>query len=354
MDVAQVCHRFFPTLGGIQVQVKWIGEYLRKRGFNVDVLTTDPTGKLPKEEMINGVRVLRFRSWAPNGTYYFSRELQKYLSENSSSYDVVHAHSYHDLPALYAAQAKKRNKFVFNPHYHGAGSGFFRNLLHVPYRYFGKKIFQKADKIICVSNFERGLVEKHFKINEKKLLVIPNGIDLKQFDDLSKQSKEGQAILSVSRLERYKGLESLIEVLPKLNDDVCLEIVGKGPLKKQLTNLVEKLNLNERVMFSQDLPRKTLLQKYVDADLFVLLSQHEAYSLSVAEALGAGTRCIVANASGLVEWVDNNSCHGIDLPVDLDLLAEKIQGNIGKQAEKSEIPSLDQTINALIEVYEEI
>lgn len=351
MNVAQVCHRFFPTLGGIQVQVKWISENLSARGFNVDVLATDPTGKLPKKEMINGVRVLRFRSWAPNGTCYFSRELQKYLSKNSNGYDVVHAHSYHDLPALYAAQAKKRNRLVVNPHYHGAGSGFFRNLLHVPYRYFGKKIFQKADKIICVSNYERGLVEKHFKIDERKLLVIPNGIDLKQFKGLIKRSKEGQVILSVGRLERYKGLDALIKALPKLNDDVSLEIVGKGPFKKQLIGLVKKLNLNERVSFFQDLPRQTLLQKYVDADLFVLLSQYEAYSISVAEALAAGTRCIVAKTSALTEWINGIDCHGVDLPVNLNLLAKKIQENIRKRAEKSTVPSLSQTIDALDNLY---
>jgi hypothetical protein len=52
-----------------------------RKGFDAEVLTTDPSGKLKKEDIINGVRVKRFRSFAPNDIYHFStgmlRELRK-------------------------------------------------------------------------------------------------------------------------------------------------------------------------------------------------------------------------------------------------------------------------------------
>jgi len=70
--------------------------------------------------------------------------------KNSESFDIVHAHSYHAFPALYAAQAKSKNKFIFTPHFHGRGHSLLRSLLHIPYKIFGKTIFPKADKIICV------------------------------------------------------------------------------------------------------------------------------------------------------------------------------------------------------------
>jgi len=72
------------------------------------------------------------------------------------------------------------------------------------------------------------------------------------------------------------------------------------------------------------LTRKELLRKYFDADVLVLLSQREAYSLVVAEALVAGTQCIVTNTSALSEWIDNETCFGVSFPVGLNELAKQI------------------------------
>lgn len=129
MRIAQVCPRYHPDTGGVETHTKEISERLAEKGFEIEVLTTDPYGELPKEEIINSVRVKRFRSWAPNENYHFSNELRKYLARNSDDHDIIHAHSYHDFPALHAAQAKNRNKLVFTPHYHGEGHTFFRNTL---------------------------------------------------------------------------------------------------------------------------------------------------------------------------------------------------------------------------------
>jgi len=58
--------------------------------------------------------------------------------------------------------------------------------------------------------------------------------------------------------------------------------------------------------------------------VFALLSTSEAYSLVVAEAIAAGTPCIVADMSALSEWVDNESCFGVYVPSNLDELAKLI------------------------------
>jgi glycosyltransferase involved in cell wall biosynthesis len=354
MKILQVCPRFFPYIGGIGEHVRNISEELARK-YDVSVFTTDPFGKLPKQEIINGVKVRRFKSWAPNEAYYFSRALKKYLMENSGDYDVVHAHGYHAFPALYAAQAKDRNKLFFTPHYHGGGHTLFRNLLHIPYKFLGKSIFRKADKIICVSNYEKSLIVNHFKIDEKKVAVIPNGINLEEFKGLEKKRKDYRVILYVGRLEKYKRVQYLIETLPKLDHGIILEIVGKGPYKESLVKLARKLSVENRVKFYQDLPRKELLQKYADADLLVLLSKFEAYSITIAEALTAGTPCIVANTSALTEWIDNENCFGIDYPIDLEELAELIKEKIGKHMAcvKSVKPqSWNQTVKSLINIYE--
>lgn len=351
MRVAQVCPRFFPNIGGVQTRVEEISKRLVKRGYEVEVLTTDPSGKLPKDDIINGVRVKRFKSWTPNQVYSFSGELKKYLLNNSNDYEIVHAHDYHNFPALYASQAKKKNKLVFTPHYHGKGNTFFRNMLHIPYKLAGKKIFERADRVICVSDYEKNLVMGKFNVKEKKIYVIPNGVSPEEFDCLKKR-RRNCIVLCVARLDKYKGIEYLIEALPRLDDDVCLEIVGKGPDKRNLLKRINKLGLANRVKFYWDLPRRELLQLYVDAGVFVLLSKYEAFGICVAEALCSKTPCIVAISSALREWVDNKTCFGIDYPIDADKLAKLISEVIGRHISEVKLHTWDDSVKELNKLYE--
>jgi glycosyltransferase involved in cell wall biosynthesis len=125
-------------------------------------------------------------------------------------------------------------------------------------------------------------------------------------------------------LNSFKGSQYLVEVLPKLAKNVILEIVGSGPLRPYLEKRARELKVHDRVKFYHNLSRRELLQKYADADVFVLLSKYEAYSIVVAEALAAGTPCIVANNSALSEWVDDETCFGVDSPVSINKLANMI------------------------------
>ena len=76
MKIIQVCPRFFPDIGGIETHVYEISKRLAKDSNNeVYVYTTDPTGKLPKKQIIDGIHVRRFKSFAPNEAYFFSLQL---------------------------------------------------------------------------------------------------------------------------------------------------------------------------------------------------------------------------------------------------------------------------------------
>jgi len=307
---------------------------------------------LPRQEIINGVRVKRFPSWAPSESYYFSPELRRHLVNCSRQYDVVHAHSYHALPALYAAQCKRTNKLFFSPHYHGGGHSFLRNLLHIPYKLLGKSIFRKAEKVICVSNYEKSLVLSRFKVDPHKVEVIPNGVDLGESAPPKKERGRCRTLLCVGRLEKYKGVQYLIEALPRIGRDIVLEIIGSGPYSKNLLRLCRKLGVEDRVRFRRALTRRDLLQEYANADLFVLLSRREAYGISVAEALASATPCIVANGSALKEWIDGENCFGIGYPIDLDELARLITNVIGRRARSLKLTDWDEVASRLGQLYE--
>jgi len=258
VKIAQVCPRFYPDIGGVETHVYEISKRLAKE-FDVDVLTTDPSGKLPKVEEVEGVTVRRFKSLAPGEAYYFSLDIYRYLKKHSTEYDLIHAHNYHAFPALFATLTKSNNKLIFTPHYHGRGHSFIRDELHKPYKIFGRMIFEKADAVICVSNFEKGLILKDFNVNSSKLFVIPNGVNLDEFKDVEKIKRQKdenvKTILYVGRIEKYKGLDYIIKALKHLPEKYVLEIVGKGSYKSKIVKLAREIRVIDRVRFYQDLNR---------------------------------------------------------------------------------------------------
>lgn len=331
-----------------------ISARLRDRGFDVEIITTDPSGLLKEKDTVNGISVRRFKSWAPNDSYFFSSSLKDYLVRNSSRYDVVHAHGYHGFPSLYAAQAKIDNKLIFTPRYHGGGHTLLRNLLHIPYKYIGKKTFLKADRIICLSKYEQRLVLSKFRVNPEKVEVIPNGVNLSEFKQRERPRHSGNRILCVSRLEKYKGIEWIIKCMPRLDDETTLTIVGEGHYRKNLLKLVTESKLQDRILFLPQLQREELLKQYANADVFVLLSRFEAFGNVIAEALASGTRCIVATTSALSEWVDNENCFGISYPISLDDLTSLVYEVIRKHSERPAVVNLldwDAVVDRIERIY---
>lgn len=330
MEILQVCPFSFGEVGGVSVHIRNISGRLAQK-HNVTVYSTHPGSKYLKYEVVDGVKVERFRRYAPSDAYFFSWEML--LRLRKIDFDIVHAHCYHAFPLHFSTLAKCR-KFIITTHFHGAGHSPFRESLVRLLKPFGERTLRKADKIIAVSEYEKLLICRQFGFNSDRVVVIPNGVDFSEFSSLRRQNHDLRSVLYVGYLSAYKGVQYLVEVLPKLGDDVVLEIVGKGPLKPFLEKRARGLKVYDRIRFYENLPRHELLQKYVDADLFALLSLYEAYSLVVAEALTAGTPCVVANTSALSEWVDNESCFGVSIPINLNELAKLINGVLDDSADR--------------------
>jgi 1,2-diacylglycerol 3-alpha-glucosyltransferase len=360
LKIAQICPRYSPDIGGVETHVKEISERLVKAGHDVEVITTDSTGKLNKKETINGVKVIRFRSFAPGNAYYFAPQISTYLKKHN--YDVIHAHSYHAFPAFFASLSRNSGKFIFTPHYHRHGHTALRDLLHKPYRLLGKRIFSRADSVICVSEYEKKLVESDFEV-AAKTVKIPNGINLKEFENLKQRGKDSKKktereklLLYVGRLEEYKGVQYIIQSLPELKG-FRLRIIGKGPYEAELRNMANSSGVEGKVEWLKDLSRKELLECYADADIFLMLSSHEAYGITVAEALAAGTPCIVAKGSALEEFVNGKNCIGIENPVSKEKVARALKEIENKEIKKMEIKEdfgVDKNIMDWNEVSAEI
>ena len=332
LEITQVCHRYHPEIGGVEQHVQKISEHLAENGCRVEVLTTDPTGELPRVEEINGVTVRRFNSYAPQDSIFRSKSLREYLRENR--FEILHAHNYHALPALYAAESRSRI-FIFTPHYHGRSQSWIRNLMLYPYRIKGRRIFNRADRVICVSNHEKKMVKEDFSVPEEKFAVILNGIDLSEFEKRLVE-KDPKMLLFVGRLEEYKGVQHIIHALTNLPAH-HLTIIGRGVYEGKLMKLAERLGVRERITWQQSVAREDLIKAYQRAGVFLMPSRLEAYGITTAEALAAGTPSIVLRGSALEEFIDNETCIGIDPDKDIVReLTDAVQQLSGMHAKRPE------------------
>jgi glycosyltransferase involved in cell wall biosynthesis len=315
---------YYPCIGGLETHVKEIAERLAK-SIHVEVYTLDHNLRKRIEiEEIHGVRIRRFKATRfTDGIRVPSSEFTRNLK--ASDADIMHLQGFHTLLPYYILRTGLMHKLVITAHYHGKGHTFFRNILFNCYRRTLKKIAKRADRIISVSKYEKSLILKDFNVNDDRVVLIPNGGSSDIFDVVRSPSSQNFCkILSIGRLERYKNFDILIKAMRILDDDFKLTIIGDGPERSNLLDLIGKLGLGDRIFLRSNLNRKELLEEYISSNLFVLLSYHEAFSIVVAEAQYLGLNVIVLNTSALSEFVEGGYAYGVNLPLTPRKVADAI------------------------------
>ena len=295
--VGLVSPRYPPAIGGVERHVQELAHGLARRGIAVEVITTDPTGRLDPFEVVDGIPVRRFGTVAHDGVFFLSPGLGRWLVANAGRYALIHGHSYHTPLVLAAAIAARRRHvpFVLTPHYHGTGHTPLRAALHRPYKIFGARVVHAARRVICVSASERELIERDFGPGVPTR-VIHNGVDV---DDLlavpRRTDGPGSLVLSVGRLEPYKRLDLLADSVSSLPGEFRVVVVGDGPARPRLEDQLRTLGVEDRMTLAGSLPHAQLLERFRTADVFVSLSLHEAFGLTVLEGAVAGAGVVATD-----------------------------------------------------------
>lgn len=161
---------------------------------------------------------------------------------------------------------------------------------------------KKAKKIITISEFSKKEIIKHYNINPNNIIVAYPGVDTNVYNP-KPNTNTSDFILFVGTLQPRKNIIILIEAFSKLNNNnLKLKIVGKkGWLYDDIFTLVNKLNLQDRVLFANYVSEKELTANYQKALCLVLPSFYEGFGIPVVEAFVCGCPVIVANTSSLPE-----------------------------------------------------
>lgn len=199
-----------------------------------------------------------------------------------------------------------------------------------------QKIFNNAEKIITISRYTKYEIYKLLNNRDQgKIEIIspaPN-INPEKFPITNSQfsNKEEKIILSVGRLVARKGYDTVIKSLPIILSKIPnlkYVIIGSGEYKKTLLDLVKKLNLQDKVIFKENLSDEKVAQYYHDCDVFIMPSREtqerdvEGFGLVYLEANSFGKPVIAGKSGGVEDAVIDGQTGFLVEPEDKQMIAD--------------------------------
>ena len=311
----------FPPMGGGAAYASYnLSKQLAMRGHDVTVLASR-YGDQPKREIQDNVRIIRCLSWRKSihdcglrgaFTYLLSAATTLISLRRRNSFDIVHYFFSFPTGLLsYLPYAFRKAPFVVSlrgsdvPGYDPYNKKI--EVLHGLMLPLNKGVWKRAASVVALSSSLRRLA--HAKLPQKKIEVIPNGIESDLFHPCRSDTdgNHKHRFITVSRLINRKGIDLILQALADLNDDsIELLIVGTGNYERQLKHLVRDLGLEETVRFHGYCPREELPDLYNKACAFILPSRVESFGMVFVEAMACGLPVIGANTGGVVDLVEDD------------------------------------------------
>jgi len=332
LRIVMVAARYFPFSGGIETHIHEVGRRLAAQGHEVTVLTTDPTGALPRSEMVEGMRIRRVPAWPRKRDYFFAPGLFQELRRGS--WDVVHVQGYHTFSAPIAMAGALAAGIPFVLTFHSGGhSSSARNAIRGVQQSLLRPLASRAAQLIGVSQFEADHFSAGMRIPRERFTVVPNGAQLPTVARDVPISSDAPLIVSLGRLERYKGHHRAIEAfahLLKRQPDARLRILGEGPYEAALRSQVEKAGLTNSVEIG-GIPateRARMAELLASAALVVLLSDYEAHPVAVMEALSLSLPVLATDTSGFKELAAAGLLRAVPLDATPEIVAQAMSDAI--------------------------
>ncbi len=191
-----------------------------------------------------------------------------------------------------------------------------------------KTALEMADALIAVSEETKEDVLKYFNVDEKKVKVIYNGINLEEYvvtDETSTLERYGidkskPYVLFVGRITRQKGIIHLVNAIKYIDPDTQIILCAGAPdtpeIAKEMEDSVDevKKTRNNIIWIDEMLPKEEVIQLYSHADVFCCPSIYEPFGIINIEAMACKT-AVVASAVGGIKEVVVDGETGILVPV---------------------------------------
>jgi glycosyltransferase involved in cell wall biosynthesis len=352
MNVCFVTPEYYPISGGTGAYVYYLSRSLQKLGHNVHVVARHIQDS---EGVVNGVNV-HYRKGKGNAVtryWRFARSASRKIKELNEKIglDIIHA----NLPLVpnFAIPNNSAKALVCAVHSTWKGEAIVtkrdnpKNLnpnekmmlrFNFMLRSYEKKLMDRADALIAVSKYTVDELTELYGIDEEKIHVIYNGVDINKFKPRTNKTELQQEfgleekqkiVLFVGRLYHRKGLEILLHSIPSVLqefNDVKFAISGTGfkEKEKSLRKLAKKLKIEDSVSFLGYVPDEKLPDLYAASDMFVLPAIYENFPFAILEAQATALPVISTKVGGIPEFLTDYENGFVIDPGDSTQLTQKV------------------------------
>lgn len=298
-----------------------------------------------------------------------ARALAKFVRDHAVQ--IVHAHMARDYPlAAYATRRNRGCRLIVTRHVL-----FPMNRLHY-------LTLSHAARVIAVSEAVREILTAQKLISSKRIVVIPNGIEVTRFDHTERSeavnfrrqwniAEDSLLIGSVGELTPLKGHAEFLEAaaqVSKMFPNATFLIAGMdsaagAPTLKAVKAQIDKLGLADKTRLLGWV--ENLAALYAALDIFVSASHTESFGLVIAEAMASGTPVIATETMGAAEIIEREKS-GLLVPIDnVAELTSNITRLLNDQDERRRLAAagaerirkkfdLDRMVGATEQLYEEV
>ena len=316
------------AIGGAQVHVKDLAVALQKEHHKVLVVTGE-RGVYNEELNRAGIESIACQHLQKQINPIADGKTLRYILHFIELFkpDLIAAHS--SKTGILGRLAGKIAKIpcVFTAHGWSFTSGIPEPNRTV-YRWLEKLSAPLADRIICVSEYDRQ-ISLQAGMNLRQLVTINNG--MKDVSDNLRANPAGTGkikVAMVARFDRQKDHATLIEAFANLDAELIL--VGEGPSLHQTRRRVEQLGISDRVTFLGF--RKDIAQILADVQIYTLVSHWEGLPCTIIEAMRAGLPTVASDVGGVKEIVIDGQTGYVIPRSDVDALRQKLNYLISNEA----------------------
>lgn len=380
MNITFICDAYYPSKGGVQNVTKYLAEGLAKKN-NVTVLTLGKSN----EEVINNVKVKRF-DIKKNKLKKYSGEIEDFINYSLDKTDDVTIFECTETTTftiLLPYVNKMKGKKIL--HTHGCygltikpfeikesitktlGNTFnyiYWNFYYYPN--FMSKYINNFDALISLHKNDSGL--KYFnKAFKGKKFILGNAADnlffkeeYEEIDEFNEIINSGKYVINVSNYRNIKNQLGILKQYKKSDGKYNIVFVGanKNKYYERVKKYAEKIK-NGRVYLLTGIDREKIPYLIKNAELYIIGSKYEEFSISLIEAMALGTPFISVNVGNVSELPGGrvlNNLNELNKTINQVLKNPDVSDKLSKEAKEYAYNNcqIDQCVSKLEEIINEV